>query len=105
MRHKTLLTRSTGIERLSDASQQPLRRRILGSPPQGVFPDAQHTPIGPPQGARHQPVPRLIGRELLSPERGVALGLGRVLRSAVPETAVHEHHQPQFGKDEVRSHP
>ena len=64
--------------------------RVVGGPPQGMLPDPQHAPAGFAQRACHELVPCLVLREFPSPERRVALGLGRVLRAAVPETAIHK---------------
>ena len=66
-----------------------------------VLPDPQHAPALRPQRACHQPVARLVRGELLPPERRIVSRFRGVLRTRVPEAAIHEHRQPQLGKHEV----
>ncbi len=96
---------------VSKLSQRPLNppeqtRLILwlhGGPPQGVLPNPQYPPAGPPQGAGHKPVARDVAGEFLFPKRTVAGGLGSVLGTAMPETAVHKHREPRLPENKIRT--
>lgn len=67
-----------------------------------MFPDAQHAPIGPPQGAVHPPVAGDVPGEFLFPESAVALRLRAVFWTTMPETTVHEEREPRLLKNEIR---
>lgn len=67
-----------------------------------MFPDPQHPPARATQRPRHQSIASPICRQLPLPERPIVLRLRRVLGTAMPETAVHEHCELEFGKDEIR---
>jgi len=67
-----------------------------------VLPDAQDPPAGLAEGAGDEPVADLVCGQFLPPERGVVAWFGTVLRTPVPETAVHEDRQAVAAKDEVR---
>ena len=67
-----------------------------------MFPYAKDAPACPAHGAVHQPIAGLVAGELLFPERRIALGLGSVFGTAVPETAVHEYGQPFPPEYEIR---
>src|SRR5882724_283873 len=59
-----------------------------------VLPDADDAPVGPPQGAVHQPVARDVAGEFLFPERRIAFGLRAMPGAAMPETTIHEDREP-----------
>ena len=67
-----------------------------------MFPDAQHLPAVATQCAVHQLIPRPVRRQLLAPERCVVLGLGGVLGTTVPETAIHKDCELELGKNKIR---
>lgn len=71
---------------------------------QFVFPDAEDAPAGFFQGAGDEKVAGLITGNFFVPEGGVALGLGTVFRTTMPEATVHKDRQPAFGKNEIRTH-
>jgi len=58
---------------------------------QRMLPDAQDAPAQPAQPPPDRPVPRPVARERRPPEGGVSLGLGGVLRAAVPEAVERDH--------------
>lgn len=72
-------------------------------PRQFMLPDAQHPPPGFAERPRHQPVPRLIPRELLFPKGPVAFRHRRMLRAPMPETAIDEDDDPLPAKRKIRS--
>jgi hypothetical protein len=84
-------------EQLSQAAEE------LGFilPPKFVFPHADHRPAFGAEEAVDAEVAGLVGGDLLPPEGGVGLGLGRVPGAAVPEAAVHKHRGLEFGENEV----
>ena len=73
--------------------------------PQRMLPQAHDIPPGPPEVTRVAAIAFLVEKELRPPEGGVALGLRAVARTAMPEAAIDEHHEPTGAEDEVRSHP
>jgi len=84
---------------LSDSLQKPrmiFLRKL-------VFPNPQHPPIGPPQGARHEFVARDVPGKFPAPERRIALRLCSMLWTAVPETAVHKQCQPRLSENKIRA--
>lgn len=68
-----------------------------------VLPNPEDTPASRIQCAVDSPVAGLVSRNLLAPERGVGLRLGRVPRAAVPETTVDEDGGAEQREDEVRA--
>src|ERR1019366_3534867 len=94
------------IQRSLNPVEQPrFVLRFLGGPPQGVFPNPQDPPVGPPQGARHQKITRSVAGKFIFPKGAVGFRLGRVLGAAMPETAVHEDRQLELGKNKIGTHP
>jgi hypothetical protein len=71
-------------------------------PRQVVLPNPHHAPALRPQRPPDQSIARLVRRQLLFPERAIVRRHVRVPRTRMPETAVHEHRQPQFPKHEIR---
>ena len=67
-----------------------------------MLPDAQNAPTVRSQCSRDELVPRMVRLEFLPPEGCVVLGLRRVLRTAMPETAVHEDRKAKLGENEIR---
>ena len=67
-----------------------------------MFPDTNHFPAAFAQRGIDAAVPGLVAGDLGQPEGGAGLGAGPVLRTTVPETAVHKHRQFEFQKNEVR---
>jgi len=55
-----------------------------------------------PECSVHNPVAGFVAGELVSPERTIGCRLGRVLRTSVPETAVHKNREFDFWKNEIR---
>jgi hypothetical protein len=62
-----------------------------------VFPNPKHLPPCPAQNPVHPLVADFIPGDFFAPEGSVALGLGAVLRTAMPETTVHEKREPLPG--------
>jgi len=81
---------------------EPLNQSCLVFAGKLMFPNAQHTPTGTAQRARHEPVARLVRRQLPSPERRVVPRLRRMAGAAVPETPVHEDRDAQLGENKIR---
>lgn len=73
------------------------------APPQFVLPDTDHRPAASAQRTINAAVAGLVGGDLVPPERGVGLRLGRVPRAAVPETTVDEDGGAEQREDEVRA--
>lgn len=71
---------------------------------QTAFPDADHPPVGRPQGAVHPAVTDFILGEFVFPESPVAFGLRAVPGATMPETAIHKNRQLVFWKNEIRPH-
>ena len=69
---------------------------------QGAFPDADDFPAASPQGASYQLVALPVPSHLVFPEGAVAFGCAVTARTTVPETAVHEHREFDFWKNEIR---
>jgi hypothetical protein len=70
-----------------------------------MLPQPHDLPAGPTEVPRVTPIPFAVTPELRAPEGGVALGLRAVPRTAVPEAAVDEDHEPPRPEDEVGPHP
>ena len=79
-----------------DAGDHPTRRTQL------MLPDPHDPPTLLAKCTRHQPVPRLVRRELPQPERPPRLRNGGVFRTEVPETAIHEYGDPLPSEHEIR---
>ncbi len=75
-----------------------------GGPVQGTFPNPQHAPAGFSQRAVHQFITLLVAGKLPPPEHAIVFRLRRVLRAAVPETAVHEQREPRWPENEIHPH-
>ena len=67
-----------------------------------MLPHPQYTPARAPQSVRHNSIARFVCGQLATPEFPVVLRFGRVLRAAMPETAVHKHRELELLKNEVR---
>ncbi len=72
-----------------------------------MLPNPHHLPPVRPQRPRHQPVPRLVPRQLRAPERPVLLRHRPMPGTPMPETAIHEHRHPFLPKHKIRlpEHP
>lgn len=66
-----------------------------------VLPDPKYAPARFAEGAIDKAVARLVARDLFAPESGVLPALGGVERAAVPETAVDEDGEAEFGENEI----
>ncbi len=102
------LPRDDRSARLRDMSRnsaemagQPGEEPALVPARQLVLPDTDHFPALGAEGAGDEAVAGLVGRNLLPPERGVGLGLGGVLGTTVPEAAIDENGEFQFGENKV----
>ena len=71
---------------------------------QFMLPDSHDLPTEFAECAGDQMISRLVGGDLLPPERGVVPRLDEVPRTAVPEAAVDENGQSELRKHEVRFH-
>ena len=87
---------------LSDEFLNLLRQPAFILTRQFMFPDAEDAPAASAQEAGDEAVAVGVAGEFLFPEGAVADGRGPVLRTAVPEAAVDEDRQAEFGEDEVR---
>jgi hypothetical protein len=67
-----------------------------------VLPNPQHAPPCPAQHSRYENVARPVAGEFLFPERAIAFWLCSVFGTAMPETAVNEHRELEFWKNEIR---
>jgi hypothetical protein len=67
-----------------------------------MLPNPDHAPTSLPQGAIHNLIPLLVRCQLAPPERAIVLRLRRVLRTTVPETAVHKNCEPRLLENEIR---
>jgi len=54
------------------------------------MPNAQHMPTRKPQRSRHKVVTGFVAGKFVAPVCAVAFGVGCMLRTAMPETPVHE---------------
>ena len=70
-------------------------------PGQLVLPNANDLPAAFTQSVINAAIPCLVARDLRQPERRPSLGPSRVLRTAMPKTAVHKHRQLQLRKNKV----
>jgi hypothetical protein len=66
-----------------------------------MLPDSQDVPPLLAQGAIYQPIAAFVGVEFLLPEHGVIDWQIGVPGAAVPEAAVDEDRQLEFGEDEA----
>ena len=89
---------STPCQGDTNSPQQP--RLVL--PRQLVFPNAQHAPASSAKLVGYETVAGFVGGEFTPPERAVAGWGGRVLRTAVPETAVHKQREACLPEHEIR---
>lgn len=74
-------------------------------PRQFMLPNPQHAPAAMAQGARHQPVAFLVGRELFQQERPVVRGQVRVLWTTVPEAAIDKDDHSLLAEREIGPDP
>jgi hypothetical protein len=84
-----------------DCLSNPPRQPLLRLARHLMFPDAQHAPAAGAEGAANEPVAGHVFRQLALPKRAVIHRHVRVPRALMPETAVNEDGQPEFGEDEV----
>jgi hypothetical protein len=66
-----------------------------------VLPEAEDRPALPAQRPGDEPIPGLIAGQLFQPKLRVVPRLRRMLRAAVPEAAVNEDGEFQFGEKEI----
>ena len=67
-----------------------------------MLPDPNHSQAPAAECTCNQVVPGPIRGELLPPECGVVLRLGRVFRASMPKAAIDEHREFVFRENEVR---
>ncbi len=67
-----------------------------------MLPNPQHAPSGAPQRARHQQIPRAIGGKFAPPERAIVGRQIGMLRTTMPETAIHQNRHAQLWKNKIR---
>ena len=67
-----------------------------------VFPNPQHSPALSAQGAGHKPVSPPIRRKFLSPVSATPCGMPGMLRTTMPETAVHKDRLPRLPENKIR---
>ena len=70
---------------------QPLEQPALIFASKLMLPNTDHAPAMIAQGTIYSTVTSFIIENLFPPESGICLGLGSVLGTAMPKTAVHEH--------------
>jgi len=70
-----------------------------------MFPDSHHLPARIVETSIGVGVATLIREDLLSPPRCVGLRPCRMIRTAMPETAVDEHSDPRPPEDNIRAAP
>ncbi len=96
----------TSTERPLNSAHEPrLMLRVLGGPPQGVFPHAQHPPARAAERPRHPRIPPFVAENLPPPPRRPARRPGCVPRAAMPETTIHEERHPLPLEYKIRPHP
>lgn len=66
-----------------------------------VLPYPDHVPAFRRQALVGVSIAKPIRFDLLAPEVGVVGGPGCMLRAAMPETAIHEHHELRWTEDDV----
>jgi hypothetical protein len=67
-----------------------------------ALPNPQHAPTSAPQCPRYQRIPFFVPRQFPLPEGAIVRRLGRVFRTAMPETTIREDSQSCLPKYEIR---
>lgn len=106
---KTTTLRSRGSEGLApgwvdptECANKPIQRPFLPPSGKGAFPNPQHTPAFFTQGTVNQFVAILVRKKFAPPESSVMDGQSPVLRTPMPETAIHKNCELEFLENEIR---
>lgn len=97
MRGLVIGTREGGRKHPAKAGEKP----VLVFLRQFMLPDAKNTPALRAEGPGHEAITSLIAGKFFPPERGVVPRFRGVHGAAVPEAAVDEDREFQFGKNKV----
>jgi hypothetical protein len=100
-----LVLRISGISRLQHCPLNPPHQPQFIFVGKFVFPDAEDTPLGPPQGASYQLIAFLVAGKFFPPECAIIFRLRLMLRATMPETAIHKQCEPHLPENKIRANP